>query len=479
MQMVRFFSLPILPSEKECLEINFDDEEFSKLHKKSIKKTTIDDFYLLRAVSHGAYGKVCLARKKETRDLFAIKIMDKEKMKEKGVTEQVMNERNILNKIDNDYVVRGVYTFQTKRFLYIVMEYMKGGDFANLLEGIGAFDENAAKYYLAQLVLAVDYLHSKNIIHRDLKPDNILVDGQGKIKLTDFGLSEINMNSYKKKYEEAKNPLIASDSDDSDEPLDLSTLLIQKVSSEDKRIKAHENKLKLNQDLHKISNNNLIAGMKPVQKKILGTPDYIAPEVLEQKEVTNMVDWWAVGVIAYEFMTGGLPFNDDSPDKIFENIKNKKMKWPEALQSMLSPAAQDFIKRLLDYDPQSRLGAHGFEEIKNHDFFKGFDWDKIDEMDPPFVPQVQNEIDTTFFSEQKKFDVKELQEIQNDMDNYQKEDFIHFDSVVFNTLADINKKEAQKAIMKANTLVKVNSEMHDLDKLELQNKEGYNFDSLL
>lgn len=435
--------------------------------------------------------------------MFAIKIMDKEKMKEKGVTEQVMNERNILNQIDNDYVVRGVYTFQTRRFLYIVMEYMKGGDFANLLEGIGAFDEGAAKYYLAQLILAVDYLHSKQIIHRDLKPDNILVDGEGKIKLTDFGLSEINMNTYKKKYEESKQPtsnqLIASDSDDSDEPLDLQSLFIQKVSSEDQRLKAHSNKLKLKQDLNKISNNNVVANLKPVQKKILGTPDYIAPEVLEGKEVTRQVDWWAIGVISYEFMTGGLPFNDTSPDKIFENIKAKRMKWPEALQSMLSKEAQDFIKRLLNYDPNLRLGAKGLEEIKSHSFFSGFDWDKIDEMEPPFVPQVQNEIDTTFFSDQKKFDVKELEEIQNDMDNYQKEDFVHFDSTVFNTLADINKKEAQKAILKANILTKVNSEMQTIgkevsndvfisavftifsyiDKLELQNSKGYNFDSLL
>ena len=271
MQMVRFYSVPILPSEKECLEIKFDDD-LTKIQNTKYKKTTIDDFYLLRAVSHGAYGKVCLARKKQTRDLFAIKIMDKQKMKEKGVIDWVMNERNILNEIDNEYVVRGVYTFQTKKFLYIVMEYMKGGDFAVLLEGVKAFEEESAKFYLAQLVLAVDYLHSKSIIHRDLKPDNILIDGEGMIKLTDFGLSELNMNSFQKKYEETKNkqanPLIASDSDDSDEesPMSIGDLLSNKLSSEILRIEAHENKLKLNQDLDNIQNKKMTNKLIPLKK---------------------------------------------------------------------------------------------------------------------------------------------------------------------------------------------------------------------
>ena len=122
-------------------------------------------------------------------------------MEEKGVTQLVMNERDILNKVNNNYIVRGVYTFQTNKYLYIVMEYMKGGDFSNLLENIGALKEDAAKFYLAQLVLAIEYLHENNIIHRDLKPDNILIDGEGFIKLTDFGLSEINLNNIKMQYE--------------------------------------------------------------------------------------------------------------------------------------------------------------------------------------------------------------------------------------------------------------------------------------
>ena len=118
-------------------------------------------------------------------------------MVEKNVVEFVMNEKDILSSINNEYIVRGVYTFQSEKYLYMVMEFMKGGDFSSLLENIGAFDEDSAKYYIAQIVLALEYLHSSGVIHRDLKPENILIDAEGRIKLTDFGLSEIGLKVAK------------------------------------------------------------------------------------------------------------------------------------------------------------------------------------------------------------------------------------------------------------------------------------------
>lgn len=140
MRSVRFSSLCILPSQIESCSLE---------HAGQKKEISINDFILIKTLSKGAYGKVILARKKNTRDLFAIKVLDKEKMIEKNVVDYVMNERDILNSCNNDFIVRGVYSFASKKYLYMVMEYMKGGDFSSLLDEFVAFDEDIAKYYLA------------------------------------------------------------------------------------------------------------------------------------------------------------------------------------------------------------------------------------------------------------------------------------------------------------------------------------------
>lgn len=155
---------------------------------------------ILKQLSEGAYGKVVLAKKKATRDLFAIKILNKSSMVEKNVAQFVMNERDILNTVDSEYIVRGMWTFQDETDLYMVMEYMKGGDFDSLLAKMRPFNHESAKFYLAHIVLALEYLHSRGIVHRDLKPDNMLVGADGHIKLTDFGLSEAGLRKIKQSW---------------------------------------------------------------------------------------------------------------------------------------------------------------------------------------------------------------------------------------------------------------------------------------
>lgn len=131
----------------------------------------------------------------------------------------------------------------------------------------------------------------------------------------------------------------------------------------------------------------------------------------------------------------------------------------------------------MDYDPKKRLGSKGIQEIKDHPFFKGLDWENIKNMNPPFVPHVQNEIDTTFFADDKKFNVKELQEIQNDMGSFS-HNFLDFDSTVYNTLVDINKKEAEKVIMKVDNLKKRETEIEENEDLDKNKIYDYQFDDL-
>lgn len=144
----------------------------------------------MKSLAKGGYGKVLLCRKKNTNDMFAVKVLDIELIKQKNCVDTVINEKQILKDLNTDFVVRGVYTFKSNKFLYMVMEYIKGGDMANLLERYGYFEQAMAQYYIAQLVLALEQLHKCGVIHRDLKPDNVLIEKLGRIKLTDFGLSE-------------------------------------------------------------------------------------------------------------------------------------------------------------------------------------------------------------------------------------------------------------------------------------------------
>jgi serine/threonine protein kinase len=136
----------ILSSEKQSCSLNRMDD----------KKISINDFLLLKSLASGAYGNVILSRKKNTKDMFAIKVLDIQKMKSKNCVDTVLNERNILNKLNSNFIVKGVYTFKSNKYLYMVMEYLKGGDLATLLEEAGYFNQEMAKFYLAQLVLALE-----------------------------------------------------------------------------------------------------------------------------------------------------------------------------------------------------------------------------------------------------------------------------------------------------------------------------------
>ncbi|XVE94740.1 hypothetical protein REPUB_Repub02eG0035200 [Reevesia pubescens] len=321
------------------------------------ERTTIDDFEIIKPISRGAFGKVFLARKRTTGDLFAIKVLKKLDMIRKNDIEHILAERNILIAVRNPFVVRFFYSFTCRDNLYLVMEYLNGGDLYSLLRKVGCLEEAVARTYIAELVLALEYLHSLGIVHRDLKPDNILIAHDGHIKLTDFGLSKIGL---------INNTIDLSGPETTGSP-SLDAFNLQTQQTEDRR-----------------------------RHSAVGTPDYLAPEILLGTEHGYAADWWSVGIILFELITGIPPFTAEHPEMIFDNILNRKIPWP-SVPSEMSYEAQDLINRFLIHDPNQRLGANGSAEVKAHAFFNGVNWDSLALQKAAFVPHPDSADDTSYF----------------------------------------------------------------------------------
>ncbi|KAM3248092.1 putative serine/threonine protein kinase IRE [Capsicum annuum] len=313
----------------------------SPINTLSKDRTSIEDFEIIKPISRGAFGRVFLARKRATGDLFAIKVLKKADMIRKNSVESILAERDILISVRNPFVVRFFYSFTCRDNLYLVMEYLNGGDLFSLLRNLGCLEEDMARIYIAELVLALEYLHSLNIIHRDLKPDNLLIGPSGHIKLTDFGLSKVG--------------LINSTDDLAGPSVPSSAFL-----GED-RSKMDEHSLKREQRQ---------------KNSVVGTPDYLAPEILLGMGHGATADWWSVGVILFEMLVGIPPFNAEHPQQIFDNIINRDIPWPKIPEEM-SLEAYDLINKLLNENPIQRLGATGAGEVKRLPFFRDINWDTL------------------------------------------------------------------------------------------------------
>ena len=283
--------------------------------------------------------------------------------------EDLKTESKIFDYISSEFVVKAFFKFTYETFICFVMEYMNGGDFGHLLKSEQYFNEKTAQFYISELILAVEYLHSIGIVHKDLKPENMLIDSNGHLKLTDFGLSDITIDTYKSKQKEifsflekkhhALNKILQITGN-------LVSTTAYKFDDEKERSTCMS---PLKSAKKSMRNTNKF-------RRFVGTPDYIAPEVISGSAVKGKgVDWWGIGVILFEFLTGVPPFNDDTPDKIFENILNLKIPWDDIEigyeDNNMSPEAADLIKKLLVLDPDQRLGKNSVSEIKNHDFFQG------------------------------------------------------------------------------------------------------------
>jgi len=261
-----------------------------------------------------------------------------------------MAEKEIYNKLKGDFVVKAVWTFHCESLICFVMEYMLGGDFNGILDRVGILDEEQAQFYFAELVLAIESLHNQKFVHRDLKPENVLMDSNGHIKLTDFGLSRGLEKVHKSN---RKN------SEASSSPRDDSHLKTSKTSSVIEKLGKTENKVEFKKKgpttankksetifnfLQKDQEYHIVEQRKPIlnkknennekKPKKVGTPDYMAPEIINPESFNlegydeKCADWWSLGVILYQMLVGCPPFNDQTIDQVFDNIKNMRMEWP-------------------------------------------------------------------------------------------------------------------------------------------------------
>ncbi|XP_021730315.1 probable serine/threonine protein kinase IRE [Chenopodium quinoa] len=378
----------------------------SPINTSTKDRTSIEDFEIIKPISRGAYGRVFLARKRATGDLFAIKVLKKADMIRKNAVESILAERNILITTRNPFVVRFYYSFTCKENLYLVMEYLNGGDLYSLLRNLGCLDEDMVRVYIAEVVLALEYLHKLNVIHRDLKPDNLLIGPDGHIKLTDFGLSKVG--------------LINSTDDLSGPSVGNSGFL-----GDEKAGSAFDQSPREQRQKH----------------SVVGTPDYLAPEILLGMGHGATADWWSVGVILFELLVGIPPFNAESPQRIFDNIMNHDIPWPKIHEEM-SYEAYDLINKLLIENPVQRLGATGAREVKLHPFFKDVNWDTLARQKAMFVPSTEGAFDTGYFMSRYVWNPEEDQVFgASDFDYMSESCSDTFSSGTFSNAADEDRDE--------------------------------------
>ena len=373
--------LDIPEEQKEELRQNFLHQEAEQMRQMR-KKMSIREFEPLSIIGRGAFGEVRVCRQKETGSIVAVKKMRKEDMIKKNQLMHVRTEKEILT-ADNPWIVKLKYSFQDDYFLYLVMDYCPGGDLMNLLMKKDILTEDEARFYTAEMILAVDSVHKLNCIHRDLKPDNILIDKRGHVQLSDFGLSKLSDKTF--------FPISIKDN---------STTF--SILNNKEEITNHEPS----------KSSTPLETKKPLKKKnrlmafsTVGTPDYIAPEVFGNDGYGQEVDWWSIGVMFFEMVVGYPPFFSENPSDTCKKI----VKWKQYFQipddAELSNEAKSLIKKMV-CSHENRLGVNGVDEIKKHPFFKGIDWDNLRNVKAPFIPDIENDWDNKYFDkflEQESF----------------------------------------------------------------------------
>ena len=294
-----------------------------------------EDFQILKLIGKGTFGQVYQVRKKDTKRIYAMKVLQKKVIVQKKEVAHTVGERNILVRTamtDSPFIVGLKFSFQTPTDLYLVTDYMSGGELFWHLQKEGRFDEKRAKFYIAELILALQHLHMHDIVYRDLKPENILLDANGHIALCDFGLSKANLT---------KND---------------------------------------------------------TTNTFCGTTEYLAPEVLlDEAGYTKMVDFWSLGVLVFEMCCGWSPFYAEDTQQMYKNIAFGKVRFPrDTLSTEGRNFVKGLLNRNPKHRLGATDDA---EELKRHPFFADIDWEALTKklITPPFKPKLKSETDTSNF----------------------------------------------------------------------------------
>jgi protein kinase X len=288
----------------------------------------LEDFEQLQTIGTGTFGRVYLVKHMESGLYFAMKVLKKADVVRLKQVSHLKSERAILARVQHHNVVNLVRSFQDETCLYMLLEYVMGGELFTHLRRAKRFSTDVARFYCAEVVAALEYLHAKGIVYRDLKPENLLLDSNGGLKITDFGFAKV---------------------------------------------------------------------VEDRTWTLCGTPEYLAPEIIQSKGHGKAVDWWATGILLFEMLAGYPPFYDDNPFSIYEKILEGKLVFP----THIDPHAKDLIRRLLTPDRSRRLGSlrGGAHDVMKHKFFKSIDWTDLAnrEIPSPLVPETRGEGDTRNF----------------------------------------------------------------------------------
>ncbi|KAF9915670.1 camp-dependent protein kinase catalytic subunit, partial [Linnemannia zychae] len=295
------------------------------------RKFNLDDFRIHRTLGTGSFGRVHLVQSRFNSRFYAMKVLKKSEVVRLKQVEHTNNEKMILERVEHPFLINLWGTFQDVRNLYMVMDYVVGGELFSVLRKSQRFPEHVARFYTCEVLLALEYLHSHAVIYRDLKPENLLLDSMGHIKITDFGFAK-----------------------------------------------------------HVPQN---------ITWTLCGTPDYLAPEIIQSKGYGKAVDWWSMGVLMFEMCAGYPPFFDEDHIKLYGKIMAGKVRYP----SHFSPALKDILKRLLTSDLTKRYGnlRGGATDIKHHPWFEGVNWDQVysRQIEAPYRPTIMGEGDASNFDD--------------------------------------------------------------------------------